>query len=118
MEHSNNKNLDRKELVYFPTIINMADNSTIGRVVDITTEGFLVISDIEMKPDDNLDIKIQWTDELGNEAYIQCKAEVRWCKEDVNPDYMAIGLRITQIDEKDRENIKRLMRKWGFPSWQ
>ena len=116
----NNRHLERKELVYFPKILNCNDDSELGRIVDVTVEGFLVISDTEMKmePNSAIKIKVLWTDEFGKESFLTCQTEVRWCKEDVNPENTAIGLSITDISDKDKEKIKRLMRKWGFPSWQ
>ena len=119
MSERQNRKLERKNLVYFPEVVDVETSSNdIGRIIDLTTEGFLLVCDNPMEEGKVTNATVNWVDEFGKEASFSCEIRVVWCKDDVNPNYKALGCQIDNISDSNRESIKRLIRKWGFPSWK
>ncbi len=118
MFKNHNRKLERKSLVYFPEVVNRATGDHMGRIIDLTVEGFLIVGDKKLEEGFRFEATISWVDEFKKETTLTCEIEVVWSKKDVNPDYIASGCRIYEITDENKESIKRLIRKWGFPSWK
>ncbi len=117
MNEKHNRRLERNALVYFPEVFNNDTGESVGRIIDVTVEGFLIVGEKPIEPDTHFNAKVTWVDESKNETSFTCIIHVAWCKPDVNPDYKAIGCKIDEISVENKESIKRLIRKWSFPSW-
>ena len=118
MSERQKRKLERKNLVYFPEVVNVDTAEVIGRIIDLTTEGFLLVCDNPMEEGSVINATVNWVDEFRKETSFSCKISIVWCKDDVNPNYKALGCQIDNISDSNRESIKRLIRKWGFPSWK
>ncbi len=117
MEKQHRK-LERKNLVYFPEVIETDTGKKIGRIIDVTTEGFLIVGDNPIAEGTIYKATVNWVDEFRKETDFSCTIDIVWCKQDVNPSYNAMGCKIKEISTENKESIKRLIRKWGFPSWK
>ena len=118
MTENHHRKLERKNLVYFPEVINSDTHQKVGRIIDLTTEGFLIVGDTAIEEGTSFNASVTWVDEVRKEATFSCIIHVVWCKEDINPSYKAIGCKIDEMSVNTKESIKRLIRKWGFPNWQ
>ena len=114
MSERQNRKLERKNLVYFPEVVDVETSVTIGRIIDLTTEGFLLVCDNPMEEGKVTNATVNWVDEFGKEASFSCEIRVVWCKDDANPEYKAVGCKIDQINESNPGEHKTPHQKMGL----
>lgn len=113
----NKRRLERRNLIYFPKAILRGSDEEFGRIVDITTEGFMLVRSQKAETGIVYDLRVIWTAENNREEEFTCKARLRWCRPDVNPDLFALGFQIENEDALGDSSIRRMITKWSFPQW-
>ena len=110
------RQLSRRSLYYYLKVLDRDTGMEIGRLVDIHIAGLLLISEHKLENGKEINISIPVGDEeLETVAKtLEIKAEVRWSKQDVNPDYYVSGLQFDNITSKQETLINRLIRTIGF----
>ena len=89
---------------------NLNSGEFLGLMVDISTEGFKVLSKNQMKQGKEYLLSIVLP--VGNsDRKIVFKADVRWCDKDINDNHnlFAAGCYLVQIKAKDRLDLGVLM---------
>lgn len=113
----NKRKLDRKNLIYFPSVFLVEDGSEFGRIIDITTGGFMLVRYQPLPEDSQHRVRIAWTMENATETAFECTVTVCWCRKDVNPELFALGCRIEDENEQVSADIARMITRWSFPEW-
>ena len=108
------REMKRRQLIYYLRVFNMADGSELGHLVDVTTEGALILTTDPVEPGVLHTLKIDLFAFMSIEQEIVFKAECVRSEPDVNREYYDSGFRFTGISRKDRELIERLIRQFGF----
>jgi c-di-GMP-binding flagellar brake protein YcgR len=106
----------RKKLYYYLEVQDLNSNTTIGRLVDIHVAGLLLITPSPLETEQRLNLHILIDQDLlepGQESLV-VQAVVRWCKQDINPDYYVAGLQFLQINPEQEKVIESLVRTIGF----
>jgi len=115
---SNKRAKQRKNLIYFPQVFLVGSQEELGRIVDITTEGFLLVRRDCLSQGSRFRVRIVWkAGPDGREDSLECTAEACWCRPDQNPELQAVGCRIVAIDPADKAEISLLISQWSFPEW-
>jgi hypothetical protein len=104
----------RRHIIYYLQIQEPETGKVIGRLVDITTIGIMIISEKALKPGKEISLRISLPEEFPNAKHIDIFGESVWCHKDVNPDYYAIGFRINQPSESEITVIRELIAEYGF----
>ncbi len=108
------RRLKRRHLIYYLKVTHQADNHLIGYLVDITTEGLMLISNDPIEPQTEFPFRMALPEEVLSKNEIEIQARCMWCKKDVNPDFYASGFQIMSISEEDQIIITSLIRRHGF----
>ena len=112
----NNRKEDRRHLIYYLKIEDRDSSELVGRVVDITRDGVLVISKERLPENKELHVKI----ELGSELFQKMNGHLhvtiipRWSKQDINPNYYVNGCSFENHSEDDRTLVSKLIDFIGF----
>lgn len=105
----------RRHLVYYLKVLDPTrDNQVVGRLVDITTIGMMLISKNPLEPGREMDIRIQLPEEMAETGSIDLRGVVVWCHKDVNPDYYAAGFEFRSAPQEKMYIIKDLIDALGF----
>jgi hypothetical protein len=104
----------RRHIIYYLQILEPETGTVIGRLVDITTIGIMIISERALEPGQEFVLRIALPNEFPNAKYIDVVGESVWCHKDVNPDYYAVGFRINQPSEGVITVIRELITEYGF----
>lgn len=110
------RQLSRKSLYYYLKVIDNDTGQEIGRLVDIHIGGLLLISKHKLENGKEVNISIP----IGDEALeilsrsLEIKAQVRWSRQDVNPDYFVSGLQFDDLTSEQENLINTLIRTIGF----
>lgn len=114
-EAAEQRRAKREQTIFYLEVIDAEIDQPIGRLVDITTEGVMVVHDSPLAVHREYQVKILLPRELNGSSTIEFKAECRWCRLSVNQDYFDAGLRIVEVSNNDRIRMEMVMKYYSFP---
>lgn len=113
-EGANRRTVKRRHLIYYLRVWDLDSDKVIGHVVDLTPEGFMLISDQPIETDKALNLEMRWDDPDGEPTKIRFQAEARWSKPDVNASFYDTGFMITEGAGEAFVPIQDMIDRIGF----
>ena len=109
------RTMKRRHLIFYLRVWDRASGEVIGHVVDITTEGIMLIGEQELPLHKQFDLEIRWRKPGSEEDQaIGFRAETMWSSPDVNKAFRDTGLRLLDDGEEVLEPIRQLIKHYGF----
>lgn len=108
------RKLKRRHLIYYLRVFDQNSNQLLGHLVDITTEGAMLISEKPIITNTLFQAKMVLPEEIEGSKDITFGANSIWCKKDVNPDYYVTGFQLQDVTDDDLEIIEQLIVEFGF----
>ncbi len=104
----------RWNLVHYLRVLKAEYNQLMGHLVDITTEGMMIISEqsIPLNQNFNLRMEIPTSDDIPQ--MIALNAESLWTKKDVNPAFHDTGFRLINPSKRAINAITKLIEELKF----
>lgn len=109
-----NRKFKRRHLIYYLKVYDRKTGVLIGHLADITTDGFMLVSEAPIKTEVDFNFKITLPAEFAGNRDIALDSRSIWCKKDVNPDFYATGFKISNIENRDIELFEMLIDSFGF----
>lgn len=115
-KEANNRIEDRRHLIYYLKVEDKNSGKIVGRIVDITRQGVLLISDSAYDNSDTISVRIELGDELfaRMHGHLDLKIVCRWSKKDINPDYFVNGFEFVNQTPAQELVIRNLIDLIGF----
>ncbi len=112
----NNREEDRRHLIYYLKVKNRVTGETVGRVVDITGSGVLLISTDKFDSNSEIPVRIELGDELFEKmhGHLELNIQCRWSKKDINPSYFVNGFSFINETPEQKMLINKLTDIIGF----
>lgn len=106
----------RRKLIYYLQVLDRDTNQEAGRLADIHIAGMLLIGPRRYAEGTLLNVRVLFDDEFLETIYgrLDARVAVRWCKQDVNPEYFVTGLQFVDITPNQEKLINELIRSIGF----
>lgn len=104
----------RKHLVYYLEIFDITADVLLGHMVDITTDGFMMVTKKSIESDQVFHLEITLPERDAGKEYIVFEARSIWCKQDVKPELYGVGFQFVKVDPEDAEIIEGLTRSEWF----
>ena len=101
----------RANLVYYLKVRDLDTKQDIGHLVDISLDGFKMISEFQIIPGNCHHFNIYLPEDHLHKSF-SVKTKACWSKTDVNPDYIASGHRFTELSLKGTKFIKMLINRY------
>lgn len=114
--HHEKRQLKRVHLIYYLRIFDSNTGDNIGHLVDITTQGIMIISEEAIPLGKDFSLKMQLPSTITGREEIQFRARSLWCKKDFNPDFYVSGYQIKEISPQEVKTITALINAYGFKS--
>lgn len=114
-EASNKRNLKRHYLIYYLRVFNRDTGEVLGHLVDITTQGIMLMRDSPIEIGGFYSMRIRWRNSLGRLQLADFEGVCRWCRPDVNPDFYGAGFAITSATPEHIESIAKLIADLAMP---
>lgn len=113
---NNKRKDDRRHLIYYLKVENRVTGEIIGRVVDITPNGLLLIGKDKFDDKSEIPVRVELGDELFEKmhGHLELDIQCRWSKQDVNPNYYVNGFAFLNHKEEQRKIISKLVDVIGF----
>lgn len=109
------RDLERKKLVFYPAVYKKGTRKPLGRVVDINTAGMQLVSDAPLEIGSGFDLRLVMPQYRPEQEPIRFTANSVWCEADVNPEYHCTGMQFTDISDDDVTRIEYLIARSSFP---
>ncbi len=111
---ANKRRLKRRDLIYYLSIFDRNTNQFVGQLVNITTEGIMLIAENPVKPNLCFEFRMVLPEKIDGRDEILFDAKSLWCKKDVNPSFYDVGFQIEKVELKDVERIQSLIHEFSF----
>lgn len=108
----------RSHLLYYLPVFNAASGERIGVLADISAGGLLIVGHQSQPLGAHLRLRIEGEEgsKLAGEIGLTIDAEVRWSAQDVNPSYVATGMRFISLDEQTQQHLEEILHRLGHGS--
>jgi hypothetical protein len=110
------RKLKRRNLIYYLRVVDRANNRLVGRLVDLTTEGMMLISENPLASNQTYHMKMVLPAEIDLTREIHIDAQSQWTKPDVNPELYATGFHFLRVSPQDIGIIKDLIADYELPT--
>ena len=114
--HHDKRQLKRVHLIYYLRIFDNNTDVNMGHLVDITTEGIMMISEEEISRGKDFSFRMQLPTTITGREEVNFQARCLWCKKDINPDFYVSGFKIEKITPHEVKTITALINAYGFKS--
>ncbi len=108
------RNLKRRHLLYYLRVFDAATGVLLGKLVDISADGMMLISEQAIELDRCFQLEMDLPANEGITERISFTARSAWCREDINPDFYDTGFQIVKLDPGTSQLIERLIDHFGF----
>ena len=98
---------------YFLSILDQITEDQLGLLVDITTEGAMLIREAPLDIDKVYKLRIILPEPIDGCDFIDIEGVSTWSEKDINPSFYATGFRFNRASNQNRHLILRLMNTFG-----
>ncbi|NTV52362.1 MAG: PilZ domain-containing protein [Candidatus Firestonebacteria bacterium] len=108
------RKLKRRHLIFYLRVMEDDSPDVLGFMVDITTEGIMVMSEHPLEVGKTFRLKMRVKSYTPEEKYLKFTAVSKWCHQSVNPDFYDTGLELLDITPEDYKEIRHMIKEIGF----
>ena len=106
------RKLRRRSLLYDFEVIERSSGESVGRIINISLEGLMLISTSRHVSDTVLDLRIKLPELIFGKDVIDCKAKCMWCIKNKNTDFYEAGFHLFELPDEDIRAIVGLIAKF------
>jgi len=111
---ANKRKINRRDFTYYMQVTDDLTKQLIGYLSDISTGGFKLDSQKEIRPGQDFRLHIDLTAEIADKTSMVFIARSNWCRRDhVDPNTFNVGFEIINISPSDMDIFQRMFEKYG-----
>jgi len=110
------RKLQRRQLIYYLRVFDRDTGELLGHLVDITTEGVMLISEAPLQTGKVFHLKMRLPEQMSGSKEIAFDAVSKWSKKDINPDFYDTGFQFVDIRAENKEFIEDLIYEFLLPA--
>jgi c-di-GMP-binding flagellar brake protein YcgR len=111
---SDRRAIKRRHLIYYLRVWQIDKNAAIGHVVDINTEGMMLISEQPVNTGEEMNLELRLPDSEGELKPMAFRAICRWCDKDVNSAFYDSGFEFVEKSAQAVEALQKMIEAYGF----
>ncbi len=104
----------RRYLLYYGRVYDETAQKQLGYLVDITENGFMLLSEEPMPIGETMHLKLELTMDINKGPWMNFTAKSLWCEADISPDRYNCGFEIVEIKPKDIKIIRDIIETYSF----
>ncbi len=104
----------RRHLLYYLTVIDGETEEPVGFLVDITTNGLMIMSDAPIETEKFFHLKILLQTELTEKEYLNFDAVSKRSVKGVNSDFYDTGFELIDLTREDFKEIEEIIEALGL----
>jgi hypothetical protein len=115
---SEKRNLERRELIYYLKVRDLASGKELGRMVDIHNQGLLLMGDLRLQAEKVYAISIEMPKAMMDQGIknVTLKAKVMWARPSQTTSYTENGLKFVQPNLDAQRTIEKLIEFFAMPN--
>jgi len=106
------RKLERRHLIYYLRVFDNKTNKLLGHLVDISTEGFMLISEEPIETNSTFQLRMNIPPEIPETQHINYIARSEWSRSDINPAFYNPGFQILRISMDAFKIIDRMIEEF------
>ncbi len=103
------RSLERKRTGVFFGVYDRDNSKYVGRLVDINTNGLMLIGKHQLGVNTELKLKMDLPQEINGKSQIEFDAKVAWCEKSKNANLYSTGMSFSQIAPEYSQFIDELI---------
>ena len=111
---SERRKIQRRHLIYYLRVFERGTGQLVGHLVDISTEGLMLLSEEPIETDRVFYLRMTLPTEIHSSAHVTFNGRSIWCKPDNSPDFYATGFSFEEVTTKDIRVIENLIKAYGL----
>ncbi|MGD8911111.1 MAG: PilZ domain-containing protein [Candidatus Thiodiazotropha sp.] len=111
---SDRRTIKRRHLIYYLRVWEIDENTELGHLVDINTEGMMLISEKPVKTGETLHLELRLPDGEGELKPMRFKAICRWSDKDINTAFYDSGFEFTEKSAQAVAMLQKMIEAYGF----
>jgi hypothetical protein len=108
------RNLKRRHLIYYLHIQERASGNLIGYLVDISTEGIMIMSEHPIEVGTVLELKIMLESEMSAKQYLYFDVKTLRSEKSINGSTYDVGCKLLNLSPEDFREIEMIIDELGF----
>jgi hypothetical protein len=108
------RKFQRRFLAFYSRVFDANSHQYLGRLVDLTAQGLMLLSEIPLPTDTAFRLKIELSETFTDKTAVVFGARSLWCQPDIDPEFYNTGFQLTDIDPADVAVIERIVQAYGF----
>jgi hypothetical protein len=111
-----NRQFDRKQLVYYLKVLYHDTGRIAGYLGDISAQGLMIFAKETIPAHQICRFRINKDDDLALSNHLVFDAKRLWIEKDANPEFYTIGFEFVDLDTQQLDLVKDLIKYHGFDS--
>jgi hypothetical protein len=111
---SERRKIERKYLIYYLRVFDRSTNLFMGNLVDITTDGIMVMSETPIKQNTVFTLAMDLPEPICGCKRVTFDAKSIRCEQDPNPVFYNTGFQFVAIENGDVETIRTLIEEFSI----
>jgi hypothetical protein len=108
------RKITRRDFTYYMQVTNDVTKELLGYLSDISTGGFKLDSQNQIKPGQDFRVHIELTPDIADKNSMVFVARSKWCHRDyVDPNTFNVGFEIMNMLPGDMAIFQRMFDKYG-----
>ncbi|RLJ20175.1 PilZ domain-containing protein [bacterium endosymbiont of Escarpia laminata] len=108
------RQIKRRHLIYYLRVWDTDYEQLLGHVVDISSEGLMLLSDQPIPKDKEFSMEIRLPDLNGSPQKIDFRAACHWSNNDINRAFYDSGFSFLNSAPEAIESVRQLIKEYGF----
>jgi len=108
------RKFQRRHLIYYLRVFDRDTVNLLGHLVDITSEGVMVISENPIEVGKIFHMRMILPKEIIGKEQISFDAVSKWSAKDVNPSFYDTGFEFQDVSRENIKIISQLIEDFGF----
>lgn len=108
------RKMPRRHLIYYLRVFDRSSGDLVGHLVDITTEGLMLVSERPLEARKVYHLRMDLPPEVCGKEHLSFDAGCLWSNNDVNPAFYDNGFKLMQVDSREATCIEDLIAMYGF----
>jgi len=108
------RTLRRRHLYYYSRVFDEGTQQMAGRLVDLTTEGMMVISEKPIDSETTYTFRLFLPKSIEGKKTLTIEAKGKWSKQAVNPDLYDNGFKLLNVTADNERTIRQLIQTSSF----
>jgi len=105
---------ERRDLITYLRVFGENAEQPVGHLVDITTEGMMLISEEPVETGKVLQLRVVLPAKIEESKEISLSAKAMWCREDENPAFYNTGFKLVNPSPEHIKIIEHSIQRYCF----